>query len=216
MNEKRFFLRDKITVTMGNCNSVVCSKRRAGKSEKNTEGEDIEETSVVEIRLNCPPRQSVVAQITSKTSSFEILDVDSTDEQSLSDLSSFLSDDECDRVDFEVQGKSYLPKNETVTGVAQQNDFQRCALAPVENPACCSSWNEKQLQRQGNSNGGSLGRHPKFQYRHRARRYGNRFIPRRSRKESEWPMKSSTEKHSAMRNKVMKPATWRKPLAPEV
>ena len=161
---------------MGNCNSVICSKHRADKSEKNVEGEDIEETPVVEIRLNCPPMESELemwqdtmpaAQEPSKTSSFELLDVDSADEQSLSDSTSFLSDGECESVgfpqdceehfNFEVQGKSCLPKNVTVTGLAQQNDFQGCALAPVERPS--SSWNDNQLQRQGNSNDGSSGLH---------------------------------------------------------
>lgn len=176
MNEKRFFLRDKTTVTMGNCNSVICFKYRAGKSEQNVEGEDIEETPVVEIRLNCPPMESELqmrqdtmpaAQVPSKTSSFELLDVDSADEQSLSDSTYFLSDGECESVgfpqdceehfNFEVQGKSCLPKNVTVTGLAQQNDFQGCALAPVERSA--GSWNENQLQRQGNSNDESTGLH---------------------------------------------------------
>ena len=54
---------------------------------------------------------------------------------------------------LEVGGKLCLPRNVTVAGLAQQNDFQGCALAPVEAPACCSSWNESQLPQQGNGNG---------------------------------------------------------------
>ena len=164
---------------MGNCNSVICSKRRAEKGEKNKESEEIEETPVVEIHLNCRPRQPelqtsqdsvTAAPVSSKTCSAEDLGVDIADEQSLSDSSSFLSDGEDDSVDFpqdceehfsfEARGKLCLPRNVTVTGLAQQkNDFHGGALAPVESPACCSSWNESQLQRQGNGYGVSSGLH---------------------------------------------------------
>lgn len=157
---------------MGNCNSVICSKRKNEESEKNEDSEEIEETPVVEIHINCPPRQSelplgqdtgTAAPVCSRSSSVEILDADSADEQSLPDTSPFLSDGECDsvglpqdreeRFSFEVRGKSCLPRNMTVTGLGQQNNVHSCELAPVESPACCSSWNGSQLQRQGNGNG---------------------------------------------------------------
>ena len=143
-----------------------------GKMAKKVETEETEETPVVEIHINCPAskmdsRQSQVElkQDTgiaeTRSASVEALDVESI-EQSLPDASLDLPEDDCDvghpqdlREDFnlEVQGKPCLPRNVTVTGLAQQNDFQGRAIAPVESPACCSSWNESQLQRQGNGNG---------------------------------------------------------------
>ena len=92
-----------------------------------------------------------------KPSSAEARDVESG-EQSLSDASLVLLEDDCDvghlqDLQEEVRGKSCPPRNLTVTGLAQQNDFQGSGLAPVESPACCSSWNENLLQPQGNSNG---------------------------------------------------------------
>ena len=157
---------------MGNCNSVICLKRTTKESEKSKESEEIEETPVVEIHINCPPKQEelplrrdtrTVAPVSSRSSSVDILDVDSADEQSLSGTPPFLSDGECnsaglpqdseEHFSFEVRGKSCLPRNLTVTGLGQQNDFHGCALAPVESPACCSSWKESQLQQQVNGNG---------------------------------------------------------------
>ena len=94
-------------------------------------------------------------------SSVEVLDIESS-EKSLPDASLVLSEDDCDiehsqdpeeHFSLEVRGKSCLPRNVTVTGLAQQNDFKGCALAPAETPVCCSSWNEDQLARQGNGNG---------------------------------------------------------------
>ena len=169
-----FFFRVKISAKMGSCNSVICSdgtSEKVGEMAKKKESEEIEETPVIEIHINCPvskvdSRQSQVELKQdsgtghTRPSSVEALDVESS-EQSLSDASLVLSED--DRAvghsqdleeDFslKVQGKSCLPRNVTVTGLAQQNDFQGCALASVESPAC-SSWNENQLQRQGNGSG---------------------------------------------------------------
>ena len=150
---------------------MICSD---GKSEKvgemveKKESEEIEETPVVEIHINCPASKmdSQQSQVKlnqdsgtghTRPSSVEALDVESASEQSLSDASLVLPADDCDVVHphdlEEVRGKSCLPRNVRVTGLAQQNDFQGCALAPVESPACCSSWNENQMQLQGNGNG---------------------------------------------------------------
>ena len=135
---------------------------------KKEKTEETEETPVVEIHVNCPAsktdsRQSQVEFkqdtdiVETRSSSVQVLDIESS-EKSLPDASLVLSEDDCDiehpqdpEEDFslEVRGKSCLPRNVTVTGLAQQNDFQGCALTPVETPACCSSWNEKQ----GNVNG---------------------------------------------------------------
>ena len=153
---------------------MICSdstSEKVGKMAKKKESEEIEETPVVEIHINCPAskysRQSQVelkqdsGTCHTRPSSVEALDVESS-EQSLSDASLVLREDDCavghsqdleEDFSLKVQGKSCLPRNVTVTGLAQQNDFQGCALAPVESPACCSSWNENQSQRQGNGNG---------------------------------------------------------------
>ena len=159
---------------MGSCNSVICSDgkiEKDGKMAKKEKTEEIEETPVVEIHINCPasktdPRQSQVELkqdteiLETRYSSLEVLDVESS-EKSSPDASLVLPEDDCDighpqdlEDDFslEVRGKSCLPRNVTVTGLAQQIDFQDCALAPVETPACCSSWNENQLPRQGIGN----------------------------------------------------------------
>ena len=147
---------------------MICSNRRIEKDEKNGEKEEIEETPVVEIHLNCPAytgsRESPLelrqdpAAAAAVSSSVEVLDIES-DEQSLSDTSSFLSDDECDVAspqdledDFslEVRGKSCLPRNVQITGLGRQDDFHSRGLASVESPACSSSRNERQLQ-QGTS-----------------------------------------------------------------
>jgi len=160
---------------MGSCNSVICSAgkiEKDGKMAKKEKTEEIEETPVVEIHINCPAsktdsRQSEVELkqdteiVETRSSSVEVLDVESS-ERSSPDASLVLPEDDCDighpqddlEEDFslEVRGKSCLPRNVTVTGLAQQNDFQGCGLAPVETPACCSSWNENQLPRQDNGN----------------------------------------------------------------
>ena len=165
---------------MGNCNSVICSDgktEKVGKMANKEESEETEETPVVEIHINCPAsnkdsRQSQselkqdIGTVETISSSVEVLNADSN-KQSLSDTS-FLLEDGCGvghpqdlGEDFclEVRGKSCLPRNMTVTGLGQQSEFHGCALAPVESPASCSSWNESQVQRQGNCNGGSPGLH---------------------------------------------------------
>ena len=153
---------------------MICSDGKIEKKvkmAKKEETKETEETPVVEIHINCPAsktdsRQSQVELkqdteiVETRSSSIEVLDIESS-EKSLPDASLVLSEDDCDiehpqdpEEDFslEVRGKSCLPRNVTVTGLAQQNDFQGCALAPVETPACCSSWNENQLPRQGIGN----------------------------------------------------------------
>ena len=153
---------------------MICSDgkiEKEGKMAKKEETKETEETPVVEIHINCPAsktdsRQSQVELkqdteiVETRSFSVEVLDIESS-EKSLPDASLVLSEDDCDiehpqdpEEDFslEVQGKSCLPRNVTVTGLAQQNGFQGCALAPVEEPACCSSWNENQLPRKGNGN----------------------------------------------------------------
>lgn len=68
-------------------------------------------------------------------SSLEALDVESS-EQALSDSSLVLPEVDCDvghLQDLEevARGKSCLPRNAAVTGLAQQSDFQGCELAEV-------------------------------------------------------------------------------------
>ena len=152
---------------MGSCISAICSHNEIEKDEeikKKEESEEIEETPVVEFRSNCPRtktgscetrlelRPDTVATA-AVSSSVEVLDIES-DEQSLSDTSSFISDDECDvahpqdleeNFSFEVRGKLCLPRNVKITGLAEQNGHS-LSFAPVESPACSSSRNESQLQ----------------------------------------------------------------------
>ncbi|KAL9981515.1 hypothetical protein ACROYT_G010223 [Oculina patagonica] len=152
---------------MGSCNSVICSNRRKGKDEQNVECEEIEETPVVDIRINCPANAgSCECPLETRqdtgpaavvSASVEVLDVES-DKQSLSSTSqetstsSFLSEDECDvahpqdLADFslEVRGKTCLPRNVKITGLGQQNNVHSLSLAPVESPTCSSSRNERQ------------------------------------------------------------------------
>ena len=153
---------------------MICSNGKIEKDRKmakKEETEKTEETPVVEIYINRPApkadsRQSEVELkqdteiVETRSFSVEVLDIESS-ENSLPDASLVLPEDDCDighpqdlEEDFslEVRGKSCMPRNVTVTGLAQQNDFQRCALAPVETTACCSSWNENQLPRQSNGN----------------------------------------------------------------
>ena len=148
---------------------MICSdgtSEKVGKLAKKNESKETEETPVVEIHINCPASKvdsrqpQVELKQDSETGytgpSAEARDVESG-EQSLSDMSLVrLSEDDCDvghLQDLEEVGESCPPRNVTVTGLVQQNDFRGCGLAPVENPACCSSWNENLLQPQGNSNG---------------------------------------------------------------
>ena len=148
---------------------MICSdgtSEKVGKMAKNKESEEIEETPVVEIHINCPAskvdsRQSQAElKQDSETdctgpSSVKALDVESS-ELSLSDSSLVLPDDRdvglLQDLEEGVRGKSCLPRNVAVTGLAQQTDFQGCGLAPAESPSCCRSWNENQLRPQGNCN----------------------------------------------------------------
>ena len=150
---------------MGCCHSVFCSSRTAEKSEKKVEKEEIEETPVVEIHLNCPTntvsresplelRQEPGPAEAAVSSSMEVLDFES-DEQSLSETSSFLSEDECDvahpqdlqeDLGLGIRGRLCLPRNMKITGLGPQNGIRSCGLAPVENPTFSSSKNEGQFQ----------------------------------------------------------------------
>ena len=148
------------------CSDGTCTREKVGKMAKKKESEETEETPVVEIHINCSAskvdsRQSLVELKQdsgtgyTRPSSVEARDIESISEQSLSDSSLVLPEDDCDAEHLQdleevFQGKSCLPRNVTVTGLAQQSDFQGCALAPVESPSCCSSCYDNQLRAQGN------------------------------------------------------------------
>ena len=171
-DQKRFFvLLREYSAAMGSCISASRSESeldQVAKIEKKEESDEIEETPVVEFLTNCPTNAGVkeslleLAQETGSTlavsSSVEVLDIES-DEQSLSDISSFLSEEECDIAhpqdlqedfSFEIRGKSCLPRNTKITGLVPQNEVQSRGLAPVEITACLSSRNECKLP-QGDS-----------------------------------------------------------------
>ncbi|KAJ7388726.1 hypothetical protein OS493_036004 [Desmophyllum pertusum] len=155
---------------MGSCNSVMCSEskiEKVVKIEKQEETcEEIEETPVVAIHINCPSNTgSWRAQLepdrdtgsaAAVSSSLEVLVIESND-QTLSDTSPFLPEDECDvtqpqdvEEDFclEIRGKSCMPRNVKITGLGQEDDVPSRGLAQVENTACSSLRNDGQLQRE--------------------------------------------------------------------
>ena len=163
---------------MGNFYSVICANRENVTVKKRKEKEEIEETPVVEIHINCPSntvsfhtrqelRQETEPVEGTVSCSVEALDIESdswSDGQSSLDTVSFQSENECDvtgdaqghleeAFSLDVRGKSCLPRNMKITGLSQQNnDVHSHALAPVERPAC---WRNESHLPQGNSyNGG--------------------------------------------------------------
>ena len=123
----------------------MAQARKSGKWRKRRKVKK-QETPVVEIHINClaskvdSRKSKVELKQHSGTgytgpSSLEALDVESS-EQALSDSSLVLPEVDCDvghLQDLEevARGKSCLPRNAAVTGLAQQSDFQGCELAEV-------------------------------------------------------------------------------------
>lgn len=180
---------------MGNLQSMICVNRKNLGVEK-TIKEEIEETPVVEIHLNCPSntgsshsqrelRKDIDTAEAVESCSVETIEIKSyscTDDEWSSDSLSSQSEDECDTTSdahehqeesctMEVRGKKCFPRHMEITGLGQETDYMDSyTIAPVESH---TNWRNERYSVQGkNSNDG---------YSFMAREYLASSAPRRAR-----------------------------------
>lgn len=162
---------------MGNLQSMICVNRKNLGVEK-TIKEEIEETPVVEIHLNCPSntgsshsqrelRKDIDTTEAVESCSVETIEIKSyscTDDEWSSDSLSSQSEDECDTTSdahehqeesciMEVRGKKCFPRHMEITGLGQETDYMDSyTIAPVESR---TNWRNERYSVQGkNSNDG--------------------------------------------------------------
>lgn len=180
---------------MGNLQSMICVNRKNLGVEK-TIKEEIEETSVVEIHLNCPSntgsshsqrelRKDIDTAEAVESCSVETIEIKSyscTDDEWSSDSLSSQSEDDCDTTSdahehqeesctMEVRGKKCFPRHMEITGLGQETDYMDSyTIAPVESR---TNWRNDRYSVQGkNSSDG---------YSFMAREYLASSAPRRAR-----------------------------------
>ena len=174
---------------------MICVNRKNLGVEK-TIKEEIEETPVVEIHLNCPSntgsshsqrelRKDIDTAEAVESCSVETIEIKSyscTDDEWSSDSLSSQSEDDCDTTSdahehqeesctMEVRGKKCFPRHMEITGLGQETDYMDSyTIAPVESH---TNWRNERYSVQGkNSNDG---------YSFMAREYLASSAPRRAR-----------------------------------